>query len=116
MAAREGERFWRGASDAQKADGAEFWQELMRERRRRQAESAQESACEPERETVPVEWIAHDVLLKVRNGLAESAAADLEEHFETYDLQDRMRRRTEHLTAVRLAFEAEVDYDYPGQA
>ena len=72
MAAREGERFWRGASDAQKADGAEFWQELMRERRRRQAESAQESACEPERETVPVEWIAHDVLLKVRNGLTQS--------------------------------------------
>ena len=116
MAAREGERFWRGTSDAQKADGAEFWQELMRERRRRQAESAQESACEPERETVPVEWIAHDVLLKVRNGLAESAAADLEEHFETYDLQDRMRRRTEHLTAVRLAFEAEVDCGWPDQS
>ena len=64
----------------------------MRERRRRQAESAQESACEPESEAVPFEWIAHDVLVKARNGLVESAAADLDAHFETYDMQDRMRR------------------------
>ena len=106
MDPRQGEHFWEGATDEQKAIGAEFWQELMRERQRRNCEAAQESGCESEGETVPFEQIAEIVLTKVRDGLAQSAAADLDEHFNTYDLQDRERRRTEHLTSVRLAFEA----------
>ena len=110
MDPRQGEHFWEGATDEQKASGAEFWQELMRERQRRNCEAAQESGCESEGETVPFEQIAEIVLTKVRDGLAQSAAADLDEHFNTYDLQDRERRRTEHLTSVRLAFEARIEF------
>ena len=51
MDTRQGEHFWEGATDEQKAIGAEFWQELMRERQRRNCEAAQESGCESEGET-----------------------------------------------------------------